>query len=259
MNSESNILDAVNRSTYAQESVVRCYDKLDFIHQPEAVIFEKLLPDIKDEAILDIGIGGGRTTTFLLEISKRYTGIDYTPACVAAARARFPTANIMSGDARDLSAFNDATFAFVLFSFNSIDYVSHEDRLQVLREIRRVLKPGGHFAFSTHNRDCREFNKLPWQSGVEFNLPFFKNCLYALRFLPKHLSMRRHEVHTDEYAIINDNAHGFSLLTYYIGIECQKAQLESVGFANPAVYDMDGKEVESDQRFPWTYYLTQKG
>lgn len=254
----TNTLDALNRRSYANAKVVDWYGELDFIHQAEAVILKRLLPVIKDKKLLDIGIGGGRTTKFLLEISRDYTGIDYTPASIEVSRRKHPDADLRCCDARDLSIFPDRSFAFVLFSLNGIDYVAHEDRLKVLRETLRVLHPGGFFMFSTHNRDHLHFNKLPWQEGIQFNLNFLKNCAYTLAFLPKHYRMQKHEVHTDEYAIINDNAHGFSLLSYYIGFDQQKAQLDAAGFVNVEAYDMDGRRVESDRNSPWTYYLTQK-
>jgi SAM-dependent methyltransferase len=254
----TNTLDEVNRRGYASAKVVGWYDALDFIHPTEAVILERLLPAIKDKKLLDLGIGGGRTTKFLLEVSRDYTGIDYTPESIDAAKRKYPEANLLWGDARDLSTFPNNGFAFVLFSLNGLDYVAHEDRLGVLREVFRVLQPGGFFMFSTHNRDYRNFNKLPWQEDLQFNLNFLKNCLYALAFLPKHFRMQKHEVHTDEYAIVNDNAHGFSLLSYYIGIVRQKAQLAATGFGKIEAYDMEGRKVESDRDSPWTYFVAQK-
>jgi SAM-dependent methyltransferase len=258
MPNQSETLDKLNRRAYANPSLVRCYEDLNFIHKPEAVILEKLKPIIKDKPILDLGIGGGRTTRFLLEISKDYTGIDYTASLVESTKAKYPAAKILWGDARDLSMFSNGSFDLVMFSFNSIDYVGHQDRLQVLEEVRRVLSPGGFFTFSTHNRDFRNFDKFPWQQAESFNLLFLKSCLYALAFLPKHLIMKKHEVRTADYAIINDNAHGFSLLTYYISIKRQKTQLENASFENVEAYDMEGKLVESDRDFPWIYYLAQK-
>lgn len=243
---------------YASAKVVGWYDELDSIHEAEAVILARLLPAIKDQKLLDIGVGGGRTTKYLLEISGDYTGIDYTPACIEAAKRKYPEANLFCCDARDLSVFPNDAFKFVMFSLNGIDYVIHEDRLRILQEVLRVLQPGGFFFFSTHNRDYRHFNKLPWQEGVKFNLNVLKNCLYTLAYLPKHLRMRRHEVDTDEYAIVNDNAHGFSLLSYYIGINQQKAQLAGNRFVDVEAYDMKGRKVERDPNSPWTYYLARK-
>ncbi|HXD31765.1 MAG TPA: class I SAM-dependent methyltransferase [Pyrinomonadaceae bacterium] len=258
MKNTEDVLDSTNKRTYADAKVVAWYDELDFIHKPEATIFERLRPLISAGKTLDIGIGGGRTTRYLLEISNDYTGIDYTQGCVDAAKTKFPHAKIAWGDARDLGAFETGAFDFVLFSFNSIDYVSHEDRLQVLREIHRVLRRGGYFAFSTHNRDWRQFRKFPWQQGEQVSLNLLKSSLYTLAFLPKHLSMRKHEIHTDDYSIINDNAHGFSLLAYYIPIEKQKQQLESMGFEEIEAFDMEGNVIERDVEFPWTYYLARK-
>ena len=154
--------------------------------------------------------------------------------------------------------FTDDTFDFVLVSFNSLDYIAHEDRIKALTEIYRVLRPGGFFMFSTHNRDYRHFNKLPWQERARLDMTRLKSCLYTLYHLPKHLGMKRREIHTREYAIINDNAHEYSLLTYYISISRQVKQLEGLGFMAVEAYDMEGRPVSGDAAFPWTYYLARK-
>ena len=251
-------LDSVNRRAYANAKTLKWYDDQDFLFEPEEVILELLEPVIKDKRLLDIGIGAGRTTKFLLEISKDYTGIDYVRGCADAARKKFPEANILCRDARDLSVFDGDTFDFVLFSFNSIDYIAHEVRLRVLEEIRRVLKPGGFFMFSTHNRDYEYFNKLPWQEKPQLSLEHLRNCLGALVHLPRHFKMKRHERHTDEYAIVNDTAHEFSLLAYYIRVSAQIRQLEEIGFERIEAYDLDGNRIESDTEFAWLYYLARK-
>lgn len=258
MTEHRDILDSINKRTYGAAKVVNWYERLDFILKPEQVILDSIKPLIRDQKLLDIGIGGGRTTKFLLEISKDYTGIDYTPRCVEVAANRYPDANILCCDARDLRVFSDESFDFVLFAFNGIDYVVHEDRIKVLNEIRRVLKPGALFMFSTHNRDYKHFRKLPWQEGIQYTPGYLKSCLYTLAHLPKHFMMKKHERYTDEYAIVNDVAHGFSLLAYYIGVKEQISQLKKTGFSGIEVYDMNGTKVESNTDFPWTYFLARK-
>lgn len=258
MGIKNNTLDSVNRDTYANAKVVDCYGQLDFIHKPEKVILDRLNSSIQNTRLLDIGFGGGRTTRFLLEISKDYTGIDYTAASVEAAKLKYPSADLRCADARNLSQFEDESFDFVLFSFNGIDYMNHEDRLIAFGEMHRVLKPAAHLAFSTHNRGYRHFNKLPWEQGVQINLSFLKSCLYTLAYLPRHRRMRRLEIPGDGYDIINDNAHEFSLLTYYIGIDEQKKQLAAAGFEAIEAFDMEGRVVEREKDFPWTYYLARK-
>jgi SAM-dependent methyltransferase len=258
MAGQPHFLDRVNKSAYARADVVKHYEGLDMLLEPERILLERLTPSIRDTKILDIAFGGGRTTKYLLPVSRDYTGIDYTPEFVEAARRKFPGVELLCRDARDLSSFADATFDFVMFSFNSLDYVPHEDRLRALGEILRVLKPGGRFLFSTHNRDHVDFNRLPWQGRLSLSTVFVKSCLYSLLYLPRHLKMRRHEIHTDEYAVINDNAHGFSLLAYYISVPRQLAQLARVGFASAEAYDMEGEPVTHDTRFPWIHYLARK-
>jgi ubiquinone/menaquinone biosynthesis C-methylase UbiE len=252
------IVDDINKAVYATEEVVDWYDDLDFILKPEAVILEKISPVIRDKRLLDIGIGAGRTTRFLLEISRDYTGIDYTPSFAELAQKKYPAAKILCCDARDLSVFADQTFDFVLFSFNAIDYMVHEDRMKALADIYRVLKPTGLFMFSTHNRDYKYFDKFPWQEG-RFDLNHLKSCLYTFFHLPKHYRMKKHEVRTDQYAIINDNGHGFSLLAYYISLAEQEKQLKEIGFVDIEAYDMEGNPTAGDTNFPWTYYLAPRG
>jgi ubiquinone/menaquinone biosynthesis C-methylase UbiE len=251
------VIDEINKSAYAAAEVVDWYEDLDFILKPEAAILRKITPVIKDKKLLDIGIGAGRTTKFLLEISKDYTGIDYTPRSAELAQEKFPAAKILCCDARDLRVFGDAVFDFVLFSFNAIDYMIHEDRVRVLREIHRVLKPGGLFMFSTHNRDHKYFDKFPWQEG-KFDLGHLKSCLYTFLHLPKHYRMKKHEIRTERYAIINDTAHGFSLLAYYISLAEQVKQLDEAGFVEVEAYDMEGNPTEQDRDFPWIYYLARR-
>ena len=255
--SHKEIVDSVNKSAYAADDVVDWYDDLDFILKPEAVILEQISPVIRGQSILDIGIGAGRTTKFLLEISSNYTGIDYTPRSAELAQEKFPAARILCADARDLRVFDDGAFDFVLFSFNAIDYMIHEDRMTVLKEIHRVLTPNGRFMFSSHNREYKYFDKLPWQER-RYDLSHLKTCVYTLLHLPNQYRMKKHVIRTEHYAIINDIAHGFSLLAYYISLAEQLKQLAAAGFVEVEAYDMEGNSIEHDQNFPWIYYLARR-
>ncbi len=251
-------LSRVNRKAYSSNDVVKYYGAFDTLFTPEKILLESLEDEIRDSTILDLGVGGGRTTEALLKISKDYTGLDYSAGSVKITAARHPEARIALGDARDLREFADGTFDFVLFSFNGLDALSNNDRLRALREINRVLKTGGTFMFSSHNRAYRYFRKLPWKRNIEYNTKFFKFLLYSLYHLPKHFRMKKHEILTDTYAIVNDSDHRYSLLLYYIDIEQQIKQLNQTGFSQVDAYDIDGDRVTSDDRSPWVYYLARK-
>jgi hypothetical protein len=52
--------------------------------------------------------------------------------------------------------------------------------------------------------------------------------------------MRRFEIETPEYVIVNDSGLRYSLLTYYIIASSQIAQLKELGFRIEGVYGEHG-------------------
>src|SRR5262249_11469211 len=130
--------------------VVSYYEGQTELQACEKHLFENhLKPGM---AILDIGVGGGRTTPHLSGISGRYVGVDYSKAMVETCRRRFPTLEFRNCDATDMRQFADSAFDAVVFSFNGIDSIrSGEGRARCLAEISRVLTPEGIFIFSSHN------------------------------------------------------------------------------------------------------------
>ncbi len=209
----------------------------------EATILREIGTEFAGSAILDIGVGAGRSTRQLLKISKDYVGIDYSEAMVRAAQAARPDVDFRHEDARDLSAFEDGQFDLVWFSFNGIDYVSHEERLKILSEVRRVLKPTGAFCFSAHNRDhpVRAARDI---SHVRLSLnpiTLLKGVVsYPLGIINSSY-MKKHEVIADDYAILNDEAFYYRHLTYYISDEKQTIQLGDSGFSSVRSFGMNGK------------------
>jgi SAM-dependent methyltransferase len=133
------------------ETVERFARRSGFFSPGEARVMQCLAARVCGQPILDIGVGGGRTTGFLCRFTADYIGIDYLAELVEAARARFPQASFEQMDARDLSRFGQSSFWGVVFSLNGIDGMSHDDRATVFSEVHRVLKPGGWFAYSTLN------------------------------------------------------------------------------------------------------------
>ncbi|RZS86963.1 methyltransferase family protein [Motilibacter rhizosphaerae] len=111
--------------------------------------------------VLDIGVGAGRTTALLAPSARHYQGIDSSPGMLARASARFPGVELRVGDARSLDGVASGSQDLVVFSYNGIDCVAHEDRARVLAEVRRVLRPGGRFVLSTLNLDGPEYARVP--------------------------------------------------------------------------------------------------
>jgi SAM-dependent methyltransferase len=115
----------------------------------ESELFNKhLRPNI---SILDIGVGGGRTTPYLAQLSHHYVGIDYSEEMVRACRSKYPSQRFELCDAADLTIFDDATFDAVIFTFNGVDTLGPEGRSRCFSEVARVLADDGKFIFSSHN------------------------------------------------------------------------------------------------------------
>lgn len=250
--------DLVNKFSYANPDVIEFYQDAERLLKAEKVLFEKLAPKIENKKILDIGIGGGRTTKYLLQITDDYTGVDYIAKFAEKTGKKYPKAKILWCDARNMKDFADQTFDFVLFSYNGIDSISHEDRILALKEIYRVLKKDGIFMFSTHNRDYQYFKKLPWRRKIEYDFQFAWFFLYCLYHLPKSFRMKKYEIYEEKFAVINDPDHRYSLLLYYISIENQVKQLNEIGFSDVEAYNLDGRLVERDNTSDWLHYLARK-
>jgi ubiquinone/menaquinone biosynthesis C-methylase UbiE len=112
--------------------------------------------------VLDVGCGQGIDLVEYANAGARATGIDLTPRHVELARSHVEalelTATVVHGDAEHLP-FQDSSFDFV-----SSNGVLHHtpDMPAALREIRRVLRPGGETRIAVYNR--RSFHY--WLSQV---------------------------------------------------------------------------------------------
>lgn len=139
-----------NLATYEKADVVEHYAKQSDLQGCEAYVFEKYVPN--GSRIFDVGVGGGRTTPYLLGKAKEYIGADYAPSMVEICKKKFPDETFVTCDASDLSSFENDRFDVIIFSFNGIDTLSPDSlRIQCLKEFYRTLAPGGRLIFSTHN------------------------------------------------------------------------------------------------------------
>jgi SAM-dependent methyltransferase len=139
-----------NLQVYGSPDVVSYYASLDYLTPCERLLFDGYVRP--GSAILDLGVGGGRTTPYLAGRASHYVGIDYAEPMIKACHAKFPNLEFRVADAADLSAFRDESFDAVVFAFNGIDFVlPGEARRECLEHIYRVLKAEGVLIFSSHN------------------------------------------------------------------------------------------------------------
>jgi ubiquinone/menaquinone biosynthesis C-methylase UbiE len=139
-----------NLSLHETPAALAAYRSETGLRADELQLIKEFFP-MPPADLLDLGVGSGRTTVALHNMGYRALGIEYCRKLVEYANEHFPSIQILEGDARSLS-FDDAVFDAVLFSWNGIDYMSPvSDRLKVLSEVFRVLRPGGCFIVSSRN------------------------------------------------------------------------------------------------------------
>jgi SAM-dependent methyltransferase len=246
--------DHVNAGVWSETTEADWLANLQgFTSEGERCAFFALIDEIRNQPILDLGVGAGRTVPFLRALTADYTAIDFVPAMVELARKRYGGIDVQVGDARDLSRFSDERFTMVNFSYMGIDSVDHEGRRDVLREALRVLRRGGVFWFSTLNQDGPAARLRPWRpqwSNRKTQSGRLMDNLRVLRGIPTNLInyFRVNDLRIDgeAWSVAPFHPHSFRLLAHYITLAYQLDELAAVGFAaNPIVFSDDGRRVTS--------------
>ncbi len=247
-----------NHKAYSSKDILKWYGDLTVILPVEEYVFRANESILNTGTPLDIGIGGGRTTRYLIEKCKQYTGIDYSEGFVNGVKAVYPKADIRLMDARNLCAFKDHSFDMVNFSFNGIDYVDLKDREKILSEIGRILKPGGIFFFSTHNMDHISLTKTLWTDHAISLFARIKTVVKLMPFYGRNLFNKVKEVKTKNYSIINDSAHNYRLMTFYTTPGFVEQQLHSHHFEDVVFYSKSEKIDNLKKLDNWIFITCKK-
>lgn len=256
-------IDELNKSTISKAA--EYYSNHRGLTVVEAAALQ-FVQDAADKPILDIGVGAGRTTPALTELSPDYLGIDYVEEMVAQCKQLFPGSQFEHADARDLSRFTDGHFYLIVFSMNGLSMVDHDGRIVILREIYRILQPGGAFLFSSYNKaNLRHRSRFQYpEFNFTFHLPkLIKRSLFfvysTLLRIRNRIRHRKHEFHSDEFSIVNDVCHDYSTMLYYTGISNQIVQLRQAGF-NGAIemLDLAGNRIDGESDHDSIFYIVRK-
>ncbi len=144
-----------------------------FIHAQEQAILRELLPRVPVGRSLDLACGTGR----LLDFAD--TGLDSSPAMLAEAQKKHPDKTLVCGDALALP-FEPQSFEQV-HSFHFLMHLQPEQAQQVLREVGRVLQPGGQFIFDFPSVKRRHLlQKAPsegWHGAAAWSLTDWERLL----------------------------------------------------------------------------------
>jgi 2-polyprenyl-3-methyl-5-hydroxy-6-metoxy-1,4-benzoquinol methylase len=156
-------VDVVNRRGKAVGvRLVRLTGKRGYAIHPKHLVdhpwHDWYLPHLRaDDRVLDVGCGNGAHLVQAARRCRTIVGMDYDVAHLVTGRRMAREAGVVNATllAQDVTApfpFAAETFDAVLF----LDVIEHvHPRIEVLTEIRRVLKDGGRLLVSAPNRDTR--------------------------------------------------------------------------------------------------------
>ena len=164
----------------ADPDVVSIYSRLAFIYdvwewatERKSLELALVRAEVHDgEAVLEVAVGTGAVFCDVLRLnpSGRNVGVDLTEAMLRRARRRAGRAGVPFalevGDARAL-AFDSGSFDVVL-SNNMFGLLPRTDVEPVLREMLRVLRPGGRCVFTTMFPPKRRFSSWIYRVGAKW-------------------------------------------------------------------------------------------
>lgn len=244
-----------NFDRYCDDETVAHYVKVEGLLPCEEEIFGRVLEP--GCALLDLGVGGGRTTPYLAGIASRYVGADYVASMVEACRRRFPQRDFVTADARHMPVFENDEFDAVVFSFNGIDTMGTDaDRARCLCEIARVLRPKGRFIFSSHNAKALAVLEQwpPSASGGEICYQILRSVAISARLGFRTLSQGPF---FRGAGYILEPTHG-GVTNYVSTPEVMIPQLEAAGFRVLDIVGSGYPNVQSKYLNCWYYYACEK-
>lgn len=112
----------------------------------------ELLDPRSGERILDAGTGTGNVAQVLLERGAHVVGIDFLESALDVCRAKCPTGDFRVGDLTGRLELEDDSFS-KLACCNVIYLLAPAEQENALRELHRVLEPGGRAVITVFHRD----------------------------------------------------------------------------------------------------------
>ena len=154
----------------------------DFLWCPEGLreADVRLLGEVRGRDVLELGCGAAQAGRWLVSQGARVTAFDVSLGQLLMARELDRRTGIVvptvQADAQALP-FRDEAFDVVASAFGAVPFVS--DSAGTMREVARVLRPGGLFVFSTTHPVRWVFPDDPGPAGLTATTPYFDRTPYV--------------------------------------------------------------------------------
>jgi SAM-dependent methyltransferase len=240
---------------------------------PVEVVILVRYRDVLSGRTLEVGCGAGRILGYVAQLGGEAHGIDISPAMVEHCRTRYPAAHTRVGDLADIGRSAEGPFDAVLALDNVLDVFDDAERRRVLTDLRALLAPDGLLIFSSHNlayvdrgepANCAQAGQgRARRLLTELTSRPPSNVARAIARIPGRRRNRKRlgplQRRGEGYAIINDSAHDYALLHYYIGRDDQAQQLRETGYELLECFDADGRPVGPGEPHPdpWLHYVAR--
>jgi ubiquinone/menaquinone biosynthesis C-methylase UbiE len=139
-----------------------------------------LLGDVRGRAVLEVGCGAAMCSRWLARQGARPVAFDLSAGMLRHARSSAARTGIevplVQADAQRLP-FRDETFDLACTAFGAVGFVA--DSARVMREVARVLRPGGRWVFATTHPIRWAFPDDPGPAGLTVTMPYFDRTPYV--------------------------------------------------------------------------------
>jgi ubiquinone/menaquinone biosynthesis C-methylase UbiE len=159
---------------------IRVADYFEACTAPENRFILKHLGDVRGKYLLDLGCGAGENSVYFAMLGANCVAADYSPGMVDVA-LRLAASNGVTVAGRVINAmaidYPDDTFDIV-YAANLLHHIP--DPLLTIKEIHRVLKPGGQMCFwdpLRHNPLINVYRKIATAVRTEDETPLHINLV----------------------------------------------------------------------------------
>ncbi len=154
----------------------------DFVWAPELLreADVQLLGDVAGRRILEVGGGAAMCSRWLVGQGAHPVAFDLSAGMLRHARTGAVQTGIdvplVQADAQYLP-FRDACFDIAFTAFGAVSFVA--DSARVMREVARVLRPGGRWVFATTHPTRWSFPDDPGPAGLTATMPYWDDTPYV--------------------------------------------------------------------------------